>query len=142
MSGSVGHRLDTLQTRRLSGGLTRTELARKANVSHLIIVQLETGGNCTPDVSQRILDALAPPVAITSNTQANPSVLTTATHTIQTGDTVVIASVVGSDADINGTRVATRINGTTFSVPVDASVSGGTGGTATPSLASLGIARL
>ncbi len=140
---STGHRLDTLQTRRVAGGISVGELARRANISDLLIVRLESGGTCDPEESQRILDALAPPVALASNTQANPTVFTvTAGHTLQTGDTVVIAGNATSNADPNGTRIATRINGTTFSVPIDCSVAGGTGGTATPSLASLGIVRL
>lgn len=142
MSGSVGHRLDTLKARRELGGLTRTDLARLSNTSHLLIVELETGGNCMPGETQRIVDALAPPVAITSNSQANPSVITCATHTFQTGDTVTIAGVASSNADINGSRVVTRVNATSFSVPVDASVAGGTGGTVTIDPASVGLVRL
>lgn len=142
MPSAVGHRLDTLQARRVLAGISVGELARRANVSDQTVIQLENGGNCPVEVSQRLMDAIALPVAITSNTQANPTVLTTAANLFKTGDTVVIAGVVGSNADVNGTRVATVVSGTTFSVPVDDSVAGGTGGTATPSLASLGLARM
>jgi hypothetical protein len=144
-------RLDSLKARRILGGLTVTELARRSNTSDFIVTQLEAigssgraeGGTCNEDVAQRLLDALAPPVVITSNSQANPSVITTAAaHSYQTGDTVTIAGVAGSNADINGSRIVTRINATSFSVPVNASTSGGTGGTVTASLVSLGIARL
>lgn len=142
MATSAGHRLDTLQTRRKLGGFSVDQLAKAATLSCREIEELENGDSCRPEVTQRILDVLGPPVAITSNTQANPSVITSATHLFQTGDTVVIAGVVGSNADINGTRVITRISATTFSVAIDASVAGGTGGTATLQPASVGIARL
>lgn len=137
------HRLDTLRTRRLLGGLLVRELAKLSGVPDTVIDHIEVGGSCQPEVTQRLLDALAPPVPLASNTQANPTVFTvTAGHGFQTGDTVVIAGNVSSNADPNGTRVATRINGTTFSVPIDCSVAGGTGGTATLQPASVGIARL
>ena len=139
---SIGLRLDTLKARRLLGGFSVSELAKKANVGDWTILTLEDGGSVLEADALRILDALAPAVAITSNSQANPSVCTTATHLFQTGDTAVIAGVVGSNADINGTRVVTRVNATSFSVPVNASTAGGTGGTATASLASIGVARL
>lgn len=126
-----GFRMDTLKARRLLGGLSITDLARLANVSDLTIKQLENGGNCTDVVADRIVTALAPPVALTSNTQASPTVFTAATNTIQTGDTVTIAGVTGANADPNGSRVATRVNATSFSVPVNCGTAGGTGGTAT-----------
>ena len=76
----------------------------------------------TLDTGQRV----AP---ITSNTQANPSVVTTPVpHGLTSGDIVLISGVSDSDADINGERVVTVIDATSFSVPVDASVSAGTGG--------------
>lgn len=132
-------RLDNLRTRRELAGVSVADLARRANISDWEVQQLETRGTCDPQVVQRLLDALAPPVALTSNSQASPSVVTTTTtHSYQTADTVVIAGVVGSNADINGTRVVTRINGTSFSVPVNATVAGGTGGTATATTATLG----
>ncbi len=143
MPSSKGHRLDTLQARRLLAGLSIGELARRATVADETITLLEAGNSCEPEITQRILDALAPPVALASNTQANPTVFTvTAGHSFQTGDTVSIAGNSGSNADPNGTRVVTRINATTFSVPIDCSVAGGTGGTATIQPASIGIARL
>lgn len=126
-----GFRMDTLKARRLLGGLTITRLAQLANVSDQTINQLENGGNCTDVVADRIVNALAPPVALTSNTQASPTVFTAATNTIQTGDTVTIAGVTGANADPNGSRVATRVNATSFSVPVNCGTAGGTGGTAT-----------
>jgi len=74
------------------------------------------------DTGQRV-------VPITSNSQANPSVVTTTVpHGLTSGDIVLISGVSGSDADINGEQVATVISTTTFSVPVDATTSAGTGG--------------
>ncbi len=58
MSGSKGHKLDNLQTQRLAAGLTITGLAKKANISDLLVKRLEDGGNCEVYESQRIADAL------------------------------------------------------------------------------------
>lgn len=142
MAGGRGHRLDGLKARRILAGLSIAELARRANVSDWTIQTLEDGGNCDPHVSQRILDALVSVKAITSNSQANPTVVTCTGHGYQTGDVVVIAGVAGSNADVNGTRTVTRVNDNTFTVPVNCSTAGGTGGTATPTLASLSQAAL
>jgi predicted transcriptional regulator len=70
------HRLDTLRTRRVLGGLLVQDLARRANVTDLLIDHIESGGACQPEVTQRILDALGPPAALATNTQANPTVFT------------------------------------------------------------------
>lgn len=139
----MANRMDTLQTRRLAGGLSVGDLARQANVTDWTIQALENGGACDPVVTQRIVDALAAPVALTSNSQANPtSFTTTTTHTFQTNDSVTIAGVTGANADPNGTRTATRVSGTAFTVPVNCSTAGGTGGTATLRSASVGLASL
>jgi hypothetical protein len=70
-------------------------------------------------------------VAITSSSVANPSVITTpAAHGLSTGDHVTISGHTGSTPSINGEHVATYINATTFSIPVNVTV-GGTGGTFT-----------
>jgi len=144
MPGTTGCRMDTLQARRVLAGWTVSELARRATVSDWLVEQLENGGNCSGAEAQRVLDALGgSPVALASNTQANPTVFTvTAGHLFQTGDTVTLAGVTGANADPNGSRVVTRINGTTFSVSIDCSTAGGTGGTATIDGASVGLARL
>lgn len=136
------HRLDGLKARRILGGITVAELAKRANLTDELIQKIEDGASCQPELTQRILDVLGPPVALTSNTQANPTVFTSAAHLFQTGDTVVIAGNASSNADPNGTRVVTRLSATTFSVPIDCSVAGGTGGTATIQPASVNIARL
>ncbi len=69
-------------------------------------------------------------ISITSSSIANPSVITSAAHSLQTGDTVLIAGHSGSTPDINGSHVVTVISTTTFSIPVNVTT-GGTGGTAT-----------
>ena len=138
------HRLDTLRARRILGGFSVAELAKRGNLDDWIVQHLEDGGSCQAEVTQRLVDALGGgTVALASNSQVSPTVFTvTAGHAYQTGDSIVIAGVTGANADPNGTRVVTRINGTTFSVPIDCSIAGGTGGTATLQPASLGIARL
>lgn len=136
-----GHRLLSLKTRRIAGGFTIESLARRAAVSDLTIVELENGGNCDPDITERLLDALGPSVTITSSSVASPSVITTAANTFVSGDTVTIAGHTGSTPAIDGDRVATVVNGTSFTIPINVTV-GGTGGTARLSATSLGIVRL
>lgn len=137
------HRLDGLRVRRTLAGVSVAELAARAIVSCALIDDLESGGSCQPEASDRILNALAPAVALATNTQANPTVFTvTAGHSFQTGDTVTIAGNLTSNADPNGVRVVTRVSATQFSVPIDCLVAGGTAGTATATPATLGLARL
>jgi DNA-binding XRE family transcriptional regulator len=132
-----GHRHPSLKARRELAGLSITRLAQMANVSDLTIIQLENGGNCDPDVTTRILNALGPSVAITSSSVANPSVITTATNTFKSGDTVTIAGHTSVTPDINGDNVATVTAATTFTIPVNVS-DGGVGGTAVIAGASIG----
>ncbi|MEE9359075.1 MAG: hypothetical protein V3U85_01190 [Hyphomicrobium sp.] len=80
-----------------------------------------TPADYTLDVTQRV-------VPITSNSVANPSVVTTPVpHGLTTGDIILISGETGSTPTINGERVATVITTTTFSVPVNVTI-GGTGG--------------
>lgn len=141
MAGGPGHRLDGLKTRRIAGALSIGELARRANISDLLVNELESGGNCDPEETGRILSALASPVSVTSSSIANPSQITVATHTFVTGDSVTIAGHSGSIPSINATHVVTVINSTTFSIPVNVT-GGGTGGTATLATASVSLASL
>lgn len=78
----------------------------------------------TTDTQQRV-------IPITSNSQANPTVITTTVpHGLTTGDKILIAGNSGSSPTINGERTVTVISTTTFSVPVNTSAgTGGTGGT-------------
>ncbi len=141
MPGSHGHRLDSLKARRLLAGLSISELAKMATISDQTIVILENGGNCQPEVTQRLIDALGPSVAVTSSSVANPSVITTATNRFKSTDTVTIAGHTGSTPAVDGDRVATVTGGTTFTIPVNVSI-GGTGGTAVLSKTTLGHAAL
>ncbi len=85
---------------------------------------LGTTVDYTTDPAQRV-------VPITSNSQANPTVVTTTVpHGYTSGDIVLIAGVSGSSPDINGQQTVTVISTTTFSVVVNTSAgTGGTGGT-------------
>ena len=68
-------------------------------------------------------------VNITSNSIANPTVVTAAAvHGLVTGDAVVIAGVATSDPTINGVHIVTVLTTLTFTVPVNVTT-GGTGGT-------------
>jgi hypothetical protein len=68
-------------------------------------------------------------IPITSNSSANPSVVTTpVAHGLTTGQVVLISGVSDSDLDINGQRTVTVVSTTTFSVPVNTTTSAGTGG--------------
>jgi hypothetical protein len=67
-------------------------------------------------------------IPITSNTIANPTVVTTPVpHKLTTGDVVLISGVITSTPAINGQQSVTVISPTTFSVPVNVTVAG-TGG--------------
>jgi hypothetical protein len=72
-------------------------------------------------------------IPITSNSQANPTVVTTPVdHGLTTGDTVLIAGVATSSPTINGERTVTVTGARTFTVPVDTSAgAAGTGGSFT-----------
>ena len=63
-------------------------------------------------------------------------------HTFQTGDTVLLAGITGANADPNGSRVATRVDTTHFTVPINCTTAGGTGGTATIQGASVTVVSL
>ena len=122
--------------------LVALEDLQKANVVYVVSGQRDAGTILQPLAVKTAdwdtestsvdytLDTGQQVVPITSNSQANPSVVTTPVpHGLTSGDIVLISGVSGSNADINGERVATVITTTTFSVPVNASTSGGTGGT-------------
>ena len=67
-------------------------------------------------------------IPITSNTLANPTVVTTPVpHKLTTGDVVLIAGVITSSPTINGERTVTVITPTSFSVAVNVTTAG-TGG--------------
>jgi len=119
----------------------------KANVTYLVsgavdegvIVQqltqysadwdTKTGGAGAPDAPVDLADDTANrPVEITSNSVANPTVVTCTTpHGLTTGDKVLISGVTGSTPTINGEYTATVTGTNTFTVPVNVTI-GGTGG--------------
>lgn len=69
------------------------------------------------------------PVNISSSTNANPTVITTAVaHGLTTGDVVEIVGHT-TNTNANGTWVVTVITSTTFSVPQSANGAGGATGT-------------
>jgi hypothetical protein len=75
----------------------------------------------TLDPTQRV-------IPITSNTIANPTVVTTPVpHGLTTGDIIFLSGVITSSPAINGQQTVTVISATTFSVPVNVTVAG-TGG--------------
>lgn len=65
-------------------------------------------------------------LTITSNTLANPTVVTTERHHLATGDTVVISGS-NSSPVIDGTYTVTVISATTFSIPVNVTTAGTAG---------------
>jgi hypothetical protein len=74
------------------------------------------------------LDTQQQVIPITSNSLANPSVVTTPIpHGLATGDIILISGVATSNPTINGQRTVTVISTTTFSVPVNVTTAG-TGG--------------
>lgn len=114
----------------------------KANVMYLVAGAAERGQIVQPlatktadwntkslgTVVDFALDPSQITVPITSNSQANPTVITTPVpHGLSTGHVILIAGVSGSSPTINGERTVTVISATTFSVPVD--TSGGSAGT-------------
>ncbi|MFZ2875460.1 MAG: hypothetical protein WAZ94_13385 [Phycisphaerales bacterium] len=72
--------------------------------------------------------------SITSNSAASPTVVTCTGHGLVSGATVSISGQTGTVA-INGTHVVTVVNGNTFTVPVDCTTGGGTGGTMAANIA-------
>jgi hypothetical protein len=64
---------------------------------------------------------------ISSNTVANPTIVTCPKHGLKTGTTNVTISGSNSTPTIDGTRVATYVSEDTFSVPVNVTVAGNDG---------------
>lgn len=134
-SGAYGHKYEPLAK---VGGLTKAnvEYTVSGNRDEGIILQDLTAKTAdwnteSADNTDYTLDPAQRVIPITSNTQANPTVITTPVpHGLTSGDIVLIAGNSGSSPTINGERTVTVISTTTFSVPVNTSAgSGGTGGT-------------
>jgi len=113
-----------------------------ANASYVVSGQVDRGvivqdwvaktGDWNTKTDGTVVDYTLDPsnvaTPITSNTLANPSVVTTPIpHTLTTGDVILIAGVATSNPTINGERTVTVISPTSFSVPVNVTT-GGTGG--------------
>lgn len=82
-------------------------------------------------VNTRKVETITTPpatVSITSSSVANPTVITSAAHSLTTGEVVTIAGHTGSTPSLNGTFPVTVLSTTTFTIPVAVTV-GGTGGT-------------
>lgn len=110
----------------------------KANAEHLLAGLVEKGAivqawaTKTADWTGTAVDYTTDPqqtvIPITSNSIANPTVVTTPVpHGLTTGQVILISGVSTSSPTINGERTVTVISPTTFSVPVNVTV-GGTGG--------------
>jgi hypothetical protein len=65
-------------------------------------------------------------LAITDNTIANPTVVTSAGHKLKTGDSIVVSGS-NSTPTINGTQTVTVLTEDTFTVPVNVTVAGTAG---------------
>jgi hypothetical protein len=112
----------------------------KANAEHLMAGLVERGQIVLPlTVETANFDTTGTPVdytqdlsqyaiPITSNTLANPTVVTTPVpHGLTSGQIILISGVSTSSPTINGERTVTVISPTTFSVPVNVTTPG-TGG--------------
>ncbi|MCH7553616.1 MAG: hypothetical protein IIC82_06440 [Chloroflexi bacterium] len=98
-----------------------------------------TDSNATNGASLDGGASQADAVNITSSSVADPTVITAAAdHGLVTGDSVLIAGHSGSTPSINGDHPVTRINDTTYTIPVNVTV-GGTGGTSTKTSTSFGL---
>ncbi len=110
-------------TYNVSGALERGVILNQS-VAKTANWNTKTDGNSvdyTLDTSQRN-------IPITSNTLANPSVVTTPVpHGLTTNDLILIAGNITSSPAINGQQLVTVISPTSFSVPVNCTT-GGTGG--------------
>jgi hypothetical protein len=118
------------------GALTQAdaEYAVSGQVDRGVIVQdwVAKAANWNTKTDGQSVDATLspgqPPIPITSNSIANPTVVTTPVpHGLQTNDVVLISGVITSTPAINGQQTVTRISATQFSIPVNVTVAG-TGG--------------
>ncbi len=116
------------------GGLT------KADVTYTLDGQVDQGVIVMNQAAQTVtwtgaavdytLDTAQRVIPITSNTQATPTVVTTPVpHGLTTGQVILITGNASSNAAINGERTVTVLSATTFSIPINCTVAGGTGGT-------------
>src|SRR5438046_793382 len=92
----------TLKTRRIAGGFSIGDLAKRAGVSDFLIVNLESnGGTAQATELQLVANALASAVIVSSSV-ANPSQITTSTpHGFISGETATIGGHTGSTPAID-----------------------------------------
>lgn len=87
-----------------------------------------TGGGYseqTIDVDESFIDS----VTISTSSAANPTQINATSHGLTTGDYITIANHSGASSNINGTHQVTVVDADNFTIPVDLSGGGGTGGT-------------
>ena len=84
---------------------------------------------------------LTAPAAITANTLANPTVVTSAAHGLAAGTTSIVIGGSNSTPTIDGARTATYIGANAFSVPVNVTVAGTSGYWGPAESAAAGIVR-
>lgn len=122
--GQVGNLTKANVTYQVSGTIDRGVIVQ-SQTAKTVDWNTKTDGasvDYTLDTSQRV-------IPITSNTQANPTVITTPVpHGLTTGQVILITGNASSNAAINGERTVTVVSTTTFSIPVNCTVAGGTGG--------------
>jgi len=119
----VGQLTKANVTYQVSGTIDRGVIVQSATAK-TIDWNTKTDGNAvdyTLDTSQRN-------IPISSNTLANPTVVTTPVpHGLVTNDIILISGVATSSPTINGQRTVTVTSTTTFTVPVNVATAG-TGG--------------
>jgi hypothetical protein len=93
--------------------------------------------------SEGVLSAwqLTAPAAITANSLANPTVVTSAAHGLPAGTTNIVIGGSNSTPTIDGARTATYVGANTFSVPVNVTVAGTSGYWGPAENAAAGIVR-
>jgi hypothetical protein len=112
----------------------------KANVTHRAVGRPDdcrilqplgalSDGESTESTPLDNTTVTTPPIAITSSSVANPTVITTAVkHRLASGDTIIISGHTGMTPDINGTEYeVTVVDDTTFTIAVDVTVAGSGG---------------
>jgi hypothetical protein len=115
------------------GGISTTRYQKRQQLARLVLNEPGTyldrfawavASNTT------VAGGVGAPILITSSTNANPTVITTATHGLSTGDVVEISGhLVNTNA--NGLWVVTVISSTTFSIPTPGNGVGGATGIVT-----------
>lgn len=115
------------------GGMTTTVYGKRQQLAALVLngpdLYVSRFAWATA-INATVSNGVSTPIAISSSTAANPSVITTAAaHGFSTGDQVTIAGHTTNTA-VNGCWTVTSVTSTTFSVPVLGIGAGGASGTA------------